>query len=153
MAKTRKVRSLRSKRRSIRCRKDYILRKGYTRKSRSGKRVRVTARCIKDRGLPGKGYQGKGPFGAQRGPGIGKLREGELSQFGYSGVSKLSEAQRHVALKKAIAEYGALNVFRKLNAVAVYTKHTSPGVSRVFKSDMAWIRSYYGGKNGKLHKN
>jgi hypothetical protein len=128
------------------CGKGYILRKGYTRKSSSGKRVRVTARCIKDRGLPGKGYQGKGP-------GIGKLREGELSQFGYSGVSKLSESQRHAALKKAIAQYGALDVWRKLNAVAVYTKHTSPVVSRVFKSDMAWIRSSYGGKNGKLHKN
>jgi hypothetical protein len=108
---------------------------------------------VKDRGLPGKGYQGKGPFGPQRGPGIGKLREGELSQFGYSGVSKLSESQRHTALKKAIAQYGPLSVFRKLNAVAVYTKYTSPGVSRVFKSDMAWIRSSYGGKNGKLHKN
>jgi hypothetical protein len=145
MAKTRKVRSLRSKRRSTRCRKGYILRKGSTRKSSSGKRVRVTARCIKDRGLPGKGYKGKGP-------GIGKLREGELSQFGYSGVSKLSESQRHTALKKAIAQYGALDVWRKLNAVAVYTKHTSPVVSRVFKSDMAWIRSSYGGKNGKLHQ-
>jgi len=133
------------------CGKGYILRKGYTRrtkfrKSRSGKRVRVNATCVKDRGLPGKGYQGKGP-------GIGKLREGELSQFGYSGVSKLSESQRHAALKKAIAQYGALDVWRKLNAVAVYTKHTSPVVSRVFKSDMAWIRSSYGSKNGKLHKN
>jgi hypothetical protein len=108
--------------------------------------VRVNATCVKDRGLPGKGYQGKGP-------GIGKLREGELSQFGYSGVSKLSESQRHAALKKAIAQYGALDVWRKLNAVAVYTKHTSPVVSRVFKSDMAWIRSSYGSKNGKLHKN
>lgn len=127
------------------CGKGYIRRNAYTRKSRSGKRVRVTARCVKDRGLPGKGYQGKGP-------GIGKLREGELSQFGYSGVSKLSEAQRHTALKKAVAAYGALSLWRKLNAVAVYTKHTSPGVSRIFKSDMAWIRSTYGGKNGKLHK-
>jgi len=145
MALTRK-RASTKRRGTKKCGKGYILQKGYTRKSRSGKRVRVTARCVKDRGLPGKGFKGEGP-------GIGKLREGELSQFGYSGVSKLSEGQRHAALKKAIAQYGPLSVFRKLNAVAVYTKYTSPMVSRVFKSDMAWIRSSYGGKNGKLHKN
>ena len=77
-------------------------------------------------------------------PGIGPLREGELSQFGYAGVAKLSVAQRHAALKKAVDTFGSLTVWRKLNAVAVYTKHTSPHVSRIFKSDMAWIRREFG---------
>jgi len=76
----------------------------------------------------------------RRGKGIGPLREGELSQFGYSGVAKLSEARRHAALKLAVGKFGALTVIRKLNAVAVYTKNTSPKVSRIFRSDMAWIR-------------
>ena len=70
MVSTRRRRQTK-RRGSKKCGKGYIRRRAYTRKSRSGKRVRVTARCIKDRGLPGKGYQGKGP-------GIGKLREGEL---------------------------------------------------------------------------
>ena len=134
MASTRKVRSRRSTRKT--CRKGYILRKKYTRKTRSGKRVRVSTACIKDLGSPGKGFKGVGP-------GIGPLREGELSQFGYAGVAKLSVVQRHVALKKAVDKFGALSVFRKLNAVAVYTKHTSPHVSRIFKSDMAWIRRMF----------
>jgi hypothetical protein len=76
----------------------------------------------------------------RRGKGIGPLREGELSQFGYSGVAKLSDARRHAALKLAVRKFGALSVIRKLNAVAVYTKNTSPKVSRIFRSDMAWIR-------------
>lgn len=134
MVSTRKVRPYRNTRKT--CHKGYILRKGYTRKTRSGKRVRVGTACIKDRGLPGKGFKGVGP-------GIGPLREGELSQFGYAGVAKLSVVQRHVALKKAVDKFGALSVFRKLNAVAVYTKYTSPVVSRIFKSDMAWIRQQF----------
>jgi Family of unknown function (DUF5771) len=123
--------------RKTRCKKGYIVRKGYTRRMRSGKLVRVQTACIKDRGLPGKGYKGDGP-------GIGPLREGDLSQFGYSGVADLSAAQRHAALKKAVAQYGSLSVFRKLNAVAVYTKYTSPTVSRIFKADMAWVKREFG---------
>ena len=137
MVATRKMRSRRISRKT--CRPGYILRKKYTRNrvGTSGKRVRVGTACIKDRGLPGKGFKGKGP-------GIGPLREGELSQFGYAGVAKLSVAQRHAALKKAVDTFGSLTVWRKLNAVAVYTKHTSPHVSRIFKSDMAWIQREFG---------
>jgi hypothetical protein len=94
---------------------------------------------------PGKGPGNTRSVGprrgkTRRGKGIGPLREGELSQFGYSGVAKLSEARRHAALKLAVGKFGALTVIRKLNAVAVYTKNTSPKVSRIFRSDMAWIR-------------
>ena len=132
MAVTRKVRSRGRKT----CRKGYVLRRKYTRR-RSGKVLRVKTACIKDRGLPGKGFKGVGP-------GIGPLREGDLSQFGYIKVAKLSVVQRHVALKKAVKAYGSLSVWRKLNAVAVYTKNTSPLVSRIFKSDMAWVKREFG---------
>ena len=76
-------------------------------------------------------------------PGIGKLRHGLLAKFGYSHVSSLSLHQRHVALEKAIKAYGALSVFRKLNAVYVYSRKTAPSSSRIFKVDRDWIGTKY----------
>jgi Family of unknown function (DUF5771) len=113
----------------------YIRRVAYTRKLKNGKRVRVPAAWIKNVGRAGKGY--RGPNGS---PGIGPLREGELSQFGYTNVVKKSARTRRIALKKAVAKYGSLSVRRKLQAVATYTKRTSPGASKVFKTDIAWIK-------------
>jgi hypothetical protein len=75
---------------------------------------------------------------------IGPLRKGELSKHGYSSVMKLTKPQRHTALKKAIEEYGSLTVWRKINAVHVYTRYSSPRVSSIFKDVMDWIRKYYG---------
>jgi hypothetical protein len=83
----------------------------------------------------------------RRSPGsglIGPLRRGELAKHGYSHVQKMSVSDRHEALDSAVKEFGGLGVWRKLNAVAVYTKRTAPGASRVFKEDMAYIRSKYG---------
>jgi len=113
----------------------YIRRVAYTRKLKNGKRIHVPAAWIKNVGKPGKGY--RGPNGS---PGIGPLREGELSQFGYANVVKKSPRTRRAALKKAVAKYGSLSVRRKLQAVATYTKRTSPGASKVFKTDIAWIK-------------
>ena len=114
-----------------------IRRVAYTRKLKSGKRVRVPAGLIRNVGRPGKGY--RGPDGR---PGIGPLREGELSQFGYSNVVKKSAKTRRSALKKAVSRYGSLSVRRKLQAVATYTKSTSPAASKVFKSDIQWIKRH-----------
>jgi len=75
---------------------------------------------------------------------IGPLRKGELTKYGYVHVTKLTVSQRHAALKKAIQEYGSLTTWKKLNAVAVYTRYTAPESSAVFKQDMDWIRKNYG---------
>jgi len=113
-----------------------IKRSSYVRYTQKGKHVLVPEQCIQDRGLPGKGFR--------NGPGIGPLRKGELGKFGYADVTSLSTSQRHRALEAAIREYGSLGVWRKLNAVAVYTKHTAPATSSIFKADMKWIRETYG---------
>ena len=119
----------------------YIRRVAYTRKLKNGKRVRVPAAWIKNVGKPGKGYRGpNGSPNGLRSPGIGPLREGELSQFGYANVVKKSPRTRRIALKKAVGKYGSLSVRRKLQAVATYTKRTSPTASKIFKSDIAWIK-------------
>lgn len=124
------------------CKSGYILRKGYTRKAytkKTGAHVsatRVPASCIRDIGNPGKGLSGT--------TGIGKLKEGDLSSFGYS-ANKTSRA-RHVALNAAIKKFGPLSVYRKLNAVAVYTKRTSPRKSKTFLEDRSYVGKKYGYK-------
>ena len=133
------------------CPKGYILRKGYTRKYRSsvaqsgftvrrkGKlytirpkmtSIHVPAGCIKDRGLPGKG--------PASGEGFGKLRKGDLIKYGYQ--YRLSDALRHRALKKAINQYGAREVYHKLNAVAKLSKRTAPDASNIFSRDRSWVK-------------
>jgi hypothetical protein len=118
-----------------------LKREGYNVK-RSGKTVRVypkansvlvRAACIKDRGLSGKG--------PKSGKGIGSLRKGELSKYGYK--AKESREKRHAALKKAIAVYGALGVFRKLDAIAKYTVRTAPEAHTVFAADRKWVQEHY----------
>jgi len=76
--------------------------------------------------------------------GIGPLRKGELAVFGYVNVAALSEGKRHLALGRAVHAYGSLSVFRKLNAVYVYTRYTAPVSSAIFKLDRDWVKEYYG---------
>jgi len=118
-----------------RCPRGTIRRNSYTRSSASGKSTRVPSSCIKDVGLPGKGFQGKGP-------GIGTLEKGDLSKFGYEHVA--ARPHHHAALTKAVQEYGWLTVFRKLNAIYVLTKNTSPASSAVFFRDRNWVKRTFG---------
>ena len=80
-------------------------------------------------------------------PGIGPLKSGELSRFGYDHVVSMTLYARKVALGKAEKEYGALTLFRKLNALYVYTKRSSPASSAIFLMDRNWVRSTYGFKH------
>lgn len=95
--------------------------------------VLVQASCVKDQGLPGKG--------PKSGKGISGLRKGELAKFGYN--VHLGEASRREALKKAVKQYGALETFRKLDAVAKLTLRTAPEASRIFRADRDWIQRHF----------
>lgn len=119
-----------------------IRQKGYTVKKASGttytvkpkaESFYVPAACIKDRGEVGKG--------APEGKGIGPLRKGELTKHGYS--VKVSTEERHAALKRAIKEFGELNVFRKLDAVAKLSVKLAPESSKIFKADRDWVKKTY----------
>jgi hypothetical protein len=142
------------------CPKGYILRRGYTRKFRPSVKatgftvrrkgtvftvrpkantVKVPPACIKNRGLPGKG--------PREGEGIGKLRKGELIRYGYQ--YRLSNSLRQAALKKAVKHFGALSVYRKLDAVAKLSIRTAPDASSVFGKDRNWIRENYELKENK----
>jgi hypothetical protein len=136
------------------CPTGYIMRRGYTRRFRPSVKttgftvrrkgtvytvrpkantVRVPPACIKNRGLPGKG--------PREGEGIGKLRKGELIKYGYQ--YRLSDSLRQMALKKAIKRYGALSVYRKLDAVAKLSLRTAPDASEIFVKDRNWVRENF----------
>jgi hypothetical protein len=61
-----------------------------------------------------------------------------LAKYGYS--FRASESQRHAALKKAVSEYTALGVYRKLDAIAKLTLRTVPNAAKVFAADRDWVR-------------
>ena len=124
-------------RRTLRsCPTGFIKRASYVR-TRGSRKTLVPEQCIPNVGAPGKGL-------TSGEPGIGRLREGELSKFGYADVVNKSVDERRAALKKAVAAFGPLSVWRKLNAVHVYTRRLSPNSSRVFKADMNWIKATFG---------
>ena len=119
-----------------------VIKRGYTVKRANGKHYRVypdkpfvyvKPGCVKDRGLLGK----LGPGVA----GIPPLRKGELRKYGY--VYLKPGHVRHEALNKAIKEFGALGVYRKLDAVAKLSKHTVPEASKIFKYDREWVRRHH----------
>lgn len=131
-----------SKRALRSCPSGYIKRNAFIRRSKtkSGKPSYVPEHCIRNVGAPGKGLRGA----TAKKPGIGALRKGELSKFGYEHVTSMSSEDRQAALEKAIKEFGSLSVWHKLNAVHVYTRRLSPATSRIFKEDMNWVKGKYG---------
>lgn len=117
--------------------------RGYTVRRKNGtsyrvypksKSTMVKTKCVKNLGLPGKG--------PTKGKGVGPLRKGELKKHGYS--FRNPESQRKAALNSAVKEFGALGVYRKLNAVGKLAMRTFPQASRTFKADRNWIKRKYG---------
>ena len=138
---------------SLVCPPGYVLRKGYTRKFRASiKNTGYTVRrkgklftvrpksnsvyvregCIKSRGTVNKSNRPKL---------IGKLRKGELIKYGYQ--YRLSDSLREKALVKAIKVYGALSVYRKLDAVAKLSVQRAPEAHIIFARDRDWVRNNY----------
>lgn len=119
--------------------KTNVRERGYTVKRGSqvyraypkGSSTVVQATCVKDVGLPGKGPQAIAP-----------LRKGELLKHGYT--YRKSDLDRHEALRKAVKEFGALGVYRKLNAVAKLSIRAAPKAAAVFKKDRDWVRKRLG---------
>jgi hypothetical protein len=74
---------------------------------------------------------------------IGTLKPGLLKAVGYSVTA--TATRRHKAVKRAVAKYGRSSTIKKLNAVAVYTRRTSPAKSKRFKADMKFAQRMKGG--------
>lgn len=72
---------------------------------------------------------------------IGPLKKGLMTKVGYSVTGKTSTRRR--AVDRAVKKYGKLSTLRKLNAVSVYTRRTSPAKSRKFKADVKYVQKKY----------
>lgn len=75
---------------------------------------------------------------------IGKLKPGLLKAVGYSVDAPVT--RRHAAVKRAVKKYGKSSTIKKLNAVAVLTRRTSPAKSKKFKADMKFAQKTRGGQ-------
>jgi hypothetical protein len=64
-----------------------------------------------------------------------------LGRHGYKSVQDLAEPVRQVALLGAIAEFGATYVIRKLNVLAIFNKTKNPGLSAMFRRDIAFVQA------------
>ncbi len=132
-SRSRKSRS-RSDSRKI-CPKGEIIKKGYITKNG----VKVSPTCITDLGKLGKGIKN-----------IPLLRKGLLTRFGYHG--HLDKEKRHKALKKAVKEYSAGNVVKKLNAIYVLNRNTNPSLAKIYNSDKKWVQINYETRRSKSKK-
>jgi hypothetical protein len=72
---------------------------------------------------------------------IGPLKKGLMTKMGYSVSARAATRRR--AVDRAVRKYGKLSTLRKLNAVAVYTRRSSPVKSRKFKSDVKYVQKKY----------
>lgn len=106
-----------------------IVRKATVRKSR------VPTSRITDRGARGKWRE------VNKSNGIEITHPGALTGVGYSAVDKPSV--RHSTLRRAIKKFGPTSTYRKLKAVATFTKRTSKGRSRKFNADSNWVKKKY----------
>lgn len=109
-----------------------IWRKGYSRRAYTkadGTRVkakRVSGTWIVDRGKPGKG------------PKLITIKaDDSLKKYGY-GLAKTA-VQRHTALNKARKKYGYATTVRKVNALSILLKNTSPANAARAKSDVRYL--------------
>jgi hypothetical protein len=109
-------------------------RRGYTVR-RKGTTYRVKAAVIADRGARGRWQT------VHRSRGIGPLKHGDLTKFGYSHTKPTAE--RHAAIAKAVSAYGRTATIRKLNAIAVYSKRTAPSRAKTYRTDMHYVQKKF----------
>lgn len=108
--------------------------------------INELASCIKITGTPRCAAKKKAPVR------FGPLKKGELGKYGYKNVTSMNatmrrraliRAMRGIAKQKRISSYRAgLTLIRKLNAVYVLTRKTSPKSSKIFESDRKWMSAY-----------
>ena len=68
-------------------------------------------------------------------------KRGTLGKFGYKDVQKLTVAERHYALARAVRAYGKTSVGRKLRLVQTFNRRTKPKVARIFGADADWVKN------------
>ena len=118
------------------CPKGTILRKGY--ETRDGRKVQ--ARCIKDRGQPGRGPKVLPPLDKKM----------SLSKFGYK--TDKSDKTRQTALTAAVNDYknrkdltkrqAALKVLKRVVLIRTYNK-SNDKVKKIMTRDVKFLQKKY----------
>ena len=70
------------------------------------------------------------------------LKKGLLTKYNYSIYN--TDKSRHESLQKAVKEYGALSVFRKINALYILSRNINPVLAQKYTKDRNWIKKKYG---------
>lgn len=104
-----------------------VVRKGYWRRSRSGRRTYVKSARIADRGAPGKGPKV-----------IPKLKPGKMEQFGYN--LHESAQKRRTAIRRSARRVGYATTMRRVNALRVLLKREPDGQKA--KRDVEWMKAH-----------
>lgn len=125
---------------ATKCKKGEIERTGYTaqRGRQHPHNVTVAAKCIPDRGLPGKTPESrKIPFMNAA------FVTDDLGKHGYTDIVHKNAETRRVALGRAIREYGSVPVLRKVNVIDILNRNTNPKVATRLENDKKWIEKTY----------
>lgn len=112
------------------CPKGSISRVKYQYRKKTGKLVKVRPSCVRSKSLRSKGIKPKRA--------IKILTKGALSKFGYHLSDK--QADRRIALEKAVQEYGSGSVIKKLNAVRTLSKNVAPKNSKRYSRDIKFVQ-------------
>ena len=104
-----------------------ITRKGYWRRSRSGRRTYVKPARITDRGAPGKGPKL-----------IPKLKSGKMEQYGYD--LHESAEKRHKAIRLSARRVGYAKTMQRVNALRVLLKRDPKGKKAL--ADVRWMQAH-----------
>lgn len=120
-----------------------VMRKGYTVKRVSGQKYHINPKhqavyvkpvCVKD------------PFFKNiKQPGSGKrsdiFERGQLKKHGY--VYTKTTEDRHESLVKAVKDFGARNVYRKLKLLVKLSRYSVPQAAGIFREDRDWVKRKY----------
>lgn len=106
-------------------------------KSPIGKKIKARSRCVKSRSLRSRRV-------------LPPLKKGSLTRFGYT-VHESVEKRRS-ALRRALKAYGYSSLIKKLNAVKILTKNTSPTNSKIYGSDIKYLQNLNPKKSGRKSK-
>jgi hypothetical protein len=111
------------------CKQGEIIKEGFHRTSKSGKKTWISPTCIPDIGRVGKSKQ------------TIYIEPDRLSKYGYNDIEMRSDLARHKSLLKAIREgEKPLSVRRRLVALSTLSRNTNPNLSRRFKEDSEWLK-------------
>lgn len=121
---------------SKKCSKGKILRRGYIRRSKKGKKIEVPPTCVKDTGKPGRTLDSK------KIPVL--LDKNFLGKFGYKDVKYMSTQDRRAALKKAAKKEKSLSIYRRLILFATLSKAKDKKFAKIVRADAEWLKKNIG---------